>query len=129
MNQKLTRLKQVLLTLFLGTILICLGASGAHAQTTDLPKDHPIKIAAPHLPLLERHTGEGQAFYGEKFVYKSESQVKIKEWAGAYPAELEAYKVAIEKYLKDTDPATLSETAKETYYDLKAQSMLISQLN
>ena len=39
------------------------------AQNTPLPKDHPIAVAAPHLPSMIRYNGVGHKFYGEKFTY------------------------------------------------------------
>lgn len=99
----------------------------AQAQNNDLPANHVIKVAAPHLPKMERSNG-GKVFYGEKHTYKLENKAALEKWMGQYPAEAVAYKAAITKLLNETDVNTLSDQEKELYYDLKSQWLMASQL-
>lgn len=106
--------------LFISTLLL--------AQSSSLRKDHPIAIAAPHLPTIMKHTGAGAKFYGGKYVYNGEqNNAKLKAWMKAYSGELEKYKVAISKYLEATDESKLSAKEAELYNDLKVQWMMIRQ--
>ena len=99
------------------------------AQSDPLPDGHAIKIAAPHLPLMVRYSGSGDIFYGENDTkYLFENKDVMKKWMTDYPAEVPAYKTAIDKYIKETDVTLLANDQKELYYDLKAQWAIIIQL-
>lgn len=98
------------------------------AQPPRLSKNHPVAVAAPHLPAIIRYNGVGQKFYGEKNVYNADqNNAKLKGWMKAYSGELAKYKVAISKYLESTDESKLSTKEAELYYDLKTQWMMIRQ--
>ena len=99
------------------------------AQTSSLPSTHFINSAAPHLPVMVRYDNVGTVFYGINHLYKSvENETSIKNWIKNYPEEFTNYKVAMSKYLKDTDYSMLTDSEKETYCDLKSQWLMISQL-
>lgn len=99
------------------------------SQPVSLPKNHPIAVAAPHLPAIMRYDGTGSKFYASDLVYKNkENHSILREWMKNYPAEVVAYKTAIASYLKSTNPSVLSGSEKELYSDLKAQSIMISQI-
>jgi hypothetical protein len=124
--QNLSRLLKLLLSICI--FLFCFSTS-SRAQSAPLPDGHPIKIAAPHLPLMVRYSGSGRIFYGDNNIkYLFENTDVTKTWATNYPSELAAYKVAIDKYLKETDVTLLANDQKDVYYDLKAQWAIISQL-
>ena len=111
------------------SILILFFAIQAQAQTNSLPDGSPIKVAAPHLPLMARYSGVGQEHHGEKFSYNSDANINaLKDWAKNNPNEVTAYKVAIEYYLKGAESATLSAADKDIYYDLKAQWYMYIQI-
>lgn len=115
------KLLTFLLTLFLSSFLF--------AQSTPLPGDHPIAIAAPHLPLILRHDGTGVVFYGERFTYKKEqNETNLRNWIKTYPEEVTKYKVAIAAFLKDTEVSTLTEAQAALYCDLKSQYLMFMQL-
>ncbi len=98
------------------------------SQSAPLPKNHPIAIAAPHLPLLIKYTGQGIVFKvkNNKYAFdRNERQFKI--WMYNYPDELLNYKNAIAIYLKHTQPSTLKKGNKQLYIDLKSQWLLIAQ--
>ncbi len=98
------------------------------AQTAPLPANHPIALAAPHLPLIIRFDGVGKEFHGDKYTYNLESNLQnIKDWIKNFPDELNSYKGAIATYLK-TDLSTLSDSDKEIFTDLKSQWFMIAQL-
>jgi len=100
------------------------------AQKEALPKDHPISLAAPHLPLFSRFQGEGRVFHGENYTYNTEkNENSIRQWIKNYSNEVKAYKEAILNYIKAVDISTLPENEKEVYYDLKSQWFMISQIN
>jgi hypothetical protein len=108
--------------------LFCFSAN-LQAQTAPLPDGHPIKIAAPHLPLMVRYSGSGSIFYGENGIkYLYENKEVMKKWMTDYPAEVPTYKTAIDKYIKETDVTFLANDQKEVHYDLKAQWAIIIQL-
>jgi len=89
---------------------------------------HLIK-AAPHLPVMERSTEEGNLFYGAKFTYnKVDNEKALKEWSENYPNEVVSYKLAIDSYLKNTDVSKLSAADQNTFYDLKSQWFMVIQL-
>jgi hypothetical protein len=116
--------------LLIALFIVVATATNTNAQTVPLPKDHPIKIAAPNLPLFERASaGSGRVLYGEKYDYAYSSVEKVKEWMVNFPSELETYKVAIKKFLADADLDTMTNERKELYYDLKNQWILITQTN
>lgn len=98
------------------------------SQTQPLSKDHPIAAAAPHLPLIVRFDGTGTEFHGDKYSYNKElNEAALKTWIANFADEFKSYKSAISDYLK-TDPATLSDSDKDVYSDLKSQFWMISQL-
>ena len=116
--------------LLIALFIVVATTTNTNAQTVPLPKDHPIKIAAPNLPLFERvSTGSERVLYGEKYDYTYSSVEKVKEWMVNFPSELETYKVAIKKFLADADLDTMTNERKELYYDLKNQWILITQTN
>lgn len=85
-------------------------------------------MAAPHLPLLLRYTGQGIVFSSENNKYTFEgNEQRFKVWMDNYPAELMQYKAAISYYLKNTQPAKLNDESKQLYIDLKSQWQLIVQ--
>lgn len=112
------------------TVIMVLGFSlVGWSQSVLLPSDHPIAIAAPHLPALLKYDGVGKAIYGDKYSYKrEENMVNIKEWIRNYPEEVTKYKAAINEYLKHADPSLLSGNDKELYHELKSQWMMVSQM-
>ena len=100
----------------------------ALSQNQPLPKAHPIAIAAPHLPLLRKYTGQGIIFNVDNNKYSFEgNEHRFKEWMDDYPDELLTYKNAIAYFLKHISPEKLSGDNKQLYIDLKAQSLLIAQ--
>ncbi|MBC7398651.1 MAG: hypothetical protein H7289_01805 [Mucilaginibacter sp.] len=115
------------LMLLVSVILFCF-TTASWAQTAPLPTDNPIKVAAPHLPLMVRHSGTGKVFYGDAYNYKAENATVMKQWMTDYSAEVSTYKAAIDKYLKETDVTLLADDKKGVYYDLKNQWAMISQL-
>lgn len=91
--------------------------------------ENPLIEAAPNLPKMERSTEGGKLFYGVKFTYKADENKKtLKDWTVNYPSEVVDYKVAIAKYLKDTDVSKLSAADQNTFYDLKSQWLMVMQL-
>lgn len=111
-----------------GIFLLCFTING-WSQIAPLPVDHPIAVAAPHLPPILRHDGIGKPMYGDKFTYKQDENIaNLKKWLIDYPEEVVKYKEAISGFLKSSDLSTLSENEKELYYDLKFQRMMISQI-
>ena len=108
-------------------ILLFAGFFG-FSQTAPLPKDHPVALAAPHLPLITRFDGTGTEFHGDKYSYNLESNTKnMKDWIKSFPDELETYKTAIALYLK-SDASTMPDADKEIFTDLKSQWFMIIQL-
>ena len=108
--------------------IFCSCFSVAFSQTLPLPKNHPIAIAAPHLPLILRYTGQGIVFSSENNKYSFEgNEQRFKLWMDDYPGELKQYKAAISYYLKNTQPAKLNDENKQLYVDLKSQWQLIVQ--
>jgi hypothetical protein len=100
-----------LISLFVSSIVL--------GQTKALPDDHPIAKAAPHLPLMVRYKGSGNAFHGEKYVYqKEENESKIREWIKRYPSEFTQYTGVISSFFKE----------KEIHNDLMSQWIMIRQL-
>lgn len=78
---------------------------------------------------MVRYSGSGRIFYGGNDIkYLFENKDVMKKWTVDYPAEVPAYKTAIDKYLKETDVTLLPADQKDLYYDLKAQWTIISQL-
>jgi len=78
---------------------------------------------------MVRYSGSGSIFYGENDIkYLFENKEVMKKWMTDYPAEVSAYKTAIDKYIKETDVTLLANEQKEVYYDLKAQWAIIIQL-
>jgi len=125
-TKNLSGLLKVILSICI--FLFCFSTS-SRAQSVPLPDGHPIKIAAPHLPLMVRYSGSGSIFYGENDIkYLFENKEVMKKWMTDYPAEVSAYKTAIDKYIKETDVTLLANEQKEVYYDLKAQWAIIIQL-
>ena len=91
--------------------------------------DNAVIKAAPHLPIMERSTEEGNLFYGAKFTYnKANNEKALKEWSKNYPNEVASYKTAIDSYLKDTDVLKLSAADQDAFYDLKSQWIMSLQL-
>ena len=85
-------------------------------------------MAAPHLPLLLRYTGQGIVFSSENNKYTFEgNEQRFKKWMDDYPTELLQYKKAISYYLINTHPAKLNDENKQLYIDLKSQWLLIVQ--
>ena len=113
----------IALLTFIGIIFLSGLAKG---QTS--ASDNPVIKAAPHLPKMERSNDDAKLFHGEKFTYKADNEVSLKEWASKYPNEVEAYKVAIDPYLKDTDITKLSALDQDTFYDLKSQWLMAIQI-
>lgn len=107
---------------FIGIIFL---SGMANGQTP--VSENPVIKAAPHLPKMERATDDAKLFHGEKFTYKADNEITLKEWVTKYPSEVEAYKVAMEKYLKDTDVTKLSAVDQDTFYDLKSQWLMALQ--
>ena len=109
------------------TILVCVALIATQisfAQTSS----NSVTEAAPNLPEMVRYDSVGNEYHGVNHSYKTEeNEASLKEWATSYPAEVEAYKVAIESYL-ETDYSTLSDSEKETYDDLKSQWLMFSQI-
>lgn len=102
----------------------------AFSQKSPLPANHPVALAAPHLPLIVRHDGSGAIFYAEKFTYKSEINVSnLNDWIKNYPSEVISYKDAIAQYFKSTDSAKLTSDDADQYFDLKAQYLMFQQIN
>lgn len=127
MRTNLSRIKPERLLLF-----ICFLAFSftAVSQNQPLPKSHPVSLAAPHLPLIQKYDGTDVRFYGEKYSYNGEkSKSVIKLWMANFPSEVIAYKEAMVQYLNRIDLTTLSENDKEVYSDLKSQWNMIIQLN
>ena len=92
-------------------------------------KDNPVMQAAPHLPEMLRSNDGDKLFYGVKYTYKADENEKtLKEWSVNYPNEVDSYKVAIAKYLNDTDVTKLSAADQNTFYDLKSQWLMATQL-
>jgi len=108
--------------------LFCSSFYTAFSQSLPLPKAHPIAIAAPHLPLLLKYTGQGIIFNVEnnKYTFDGNEQ-RFKIWMDDYPTELMHYKEAISYYLKNTHPEKLNGENKQLYVDLKSQWLLIVQ--
>lgn len=101
----------------------------ASAQTTPLPKDHPVKVAAPNLPEMVRATAsEENVFHGLGYSYSNANEAKVKAWIAKFPAEVDSYKTAINLYIKDSETKTLTDVEKEIYSDLKSQFIMIIQL-
>lgn len=98
----------------------------ANGQTS--VSENPVIKAAPHLPKMERSSDDAKLFHGEKFTYKADNEVTLKEWISKYPSEVEAYKMVIDKYLKDTDVTKLGATDQDTFYDLKSQWLMAIQI-
>ena len=115
-------MKKVLKSILVCAALIATQFSFAQTSSTTIAE------AAPNLPAIVRYDNTGDKYYGANHEYKKEeNETKLKEWATNFPAEVEAYKTAIESYLK-TDYSTLSDNEKETYDDLKSQWLMFSQL-
>lgn len=124
--KKQLRLKRMKSSFFIAILMLLFCWQG-NAQTT--VSENPVTQAAPHLPKMERSTAEGRLFYGEKFTYKAEENEKtLKEWSVKYPSEVIDYKIAMAKYLKDTDVSKLSAADQNTFYDLKSQWIMSIQL-
>lgn len=112
---------------FFIAILMLLFSWQANAQTT--VSENPVLQAAPNLPKMERSIEKGELFHGEKFTYNKVGNEKaLKDWSVNFPSEVVNYKVAIAKYLKDTDVSKLSAANQNTFYDLKSQWIMSIQL-
>ncbi|MHA6246369.1 hypothetical protein ACXYMU_00405 [Pontibacter sp. CAU 1760] len=99
------------------------------SQSTPLPSNHPVKVAAPHLPPILRHDGTGKPIYGDKYAYDRDRNItQLKNWIKLYPEEISDYKRAINDYLSHSDEEALSGNEKELYHDLKSQWLIFSQL-
>lgn len=110
------------------TMVLCF-ITMSWSQSIPLPSDHPIAVAAPHLPAILRHDGIGKPIYGDKYTYKGEENaIRIKEWMRNYPEEVIRYKEAIAEYLKNTNVDLISENERELYHDLNSQWMLVRQM-
>ena len=119
-------LKKRTRSFFVATLLLFFSIT-AYTQTTAI--ENPVIQAAPNLPKMERSTDGKILFHGEKFTYKKDENEKtLKKWSLNYPSEVAAYKIAIGKYLKDTDVSKLSSTDQNTFYDLKSQWIMSLQL-
>ncbi len=129
MKTYLSRFRSLSRLMPLTGIMLFWFATLSWSQPVSLPKSHPIAVAAPHLPAIMRYDGAGSKFYAGDLVYKNEeNHSNLKEWMKNYPAEVAAYKTAVALYLKSTNPAVLFNSEKELYSDLKAQSLMISQI-
>lgn len=117
-------MKKILLFI---SIILC--SVMGFSQLGPLPKDHPITLAAPHLPLIVRFDGIGGEFHGEKYSYKKEQNTaNFKSWVASYPQEVTPYKDAMAGLIKSTDVSLLSDSDKETFTDLVSQYWMIIQL-
>jgi hypothetical protein len=122
------RIKELSILLFF-LIVSTLATNKANAQTTPLPKDHPVKVAAPNLPEMVRATAsEENVFHGLGYSYSNANEAKVKAWIAKFPAEVDSYKTAINLYIKDSETKTLNDVEKEIYSDLKSQFIMIIQL-
>lgn len=110
--------------LFFFTIFFC----KVFCQDLPLPINHPIAIAAPHLPLMIKYDGQGLVYTIENTRYKFDViERDVKSWMRNYPEELVKYKAAIYSFLKIKQPITLPADRKNIYNDLKSQWLLIAQ--
>lgn len=103
--------------------------NNVNAQTTPLPKDHPVKVAAPNLPEMVRASAsEENVFHGLGNSYSKANEATVKAWIAKYPTELESYKTAISIFIKEAESKTLTDSEKDTFSDLKSQYFMIIQL-
>lgn len=118
-----------LVSLLIFLAVYTLSTNNVSAQTTPLPKDHPVKVAAPNLPEMVRASAsEENVFHGLGHSYSKANEATVKAWIAKYPTELESYKTAISIFIKDSESKTLTDSEKETYRDLKSQYFMIIQL-
>lgn len=97
------------------------------AQTSEVK--NPILEVAPNLPKMIRATEGSNLFYGAKFTYDNlKNKSALKQWSIAYPEEVTNYKVAIAKYLEETNVSTLTTSEQDTFYDLKSQWLMSMQI-
>lgn len=116
-------LKRLLIVFLFSSVIFT-----AFCQSSPLPKDNPVAIAAPHLPSMIRYDGVGKIFYGENAKYKiGVNEAGLKTWSKDYPAEVLKYKDAIVSYLKSAESTTLTDKDKEVYRDLKSQWLMFLQ--
>lgn len=123
---KITILKNVLC---IATLMFTMSLSAQSESEAITASDNPVIKSAPHLPVMERSTEEGNLFYGAQFTYnKVDNEKALKEWSENYPNEVASYKIAIDSYLKNTDVSKLSAADQNTFYDLKSQWLMATQL-
>ena len=115
----------------IGLFVTCLVFTSllSDAQTRQKTVQNSISQTAPHLPKMTRAT-EGDVFYGESSSYAlKQNETAILQWVKRYPGEFKAYQAAIQKYLRTAQPQSMPASARATYEDLKAQWVMIQQMN
>ena len=129
MQLKLTHNVRRMLRIGLFVTCIVFTSLLSQAQTAHKTAETSITQSAPHLPAMVRATGDN-VFYGEGASYAlKQNEAAIAEWVKQYPAEFKAYQAAIQKYLESAQPKTLARAARAKYDDLKAQWVMIQQMN
>ena len=84
---------------------------------------------APHRPIMERDTTGNDVFHGGLINYKHEdNHHSIEHWMDDYPAEVAAYKIAVQSYISANTNVTLSGIQEDTFADLKAQWVMVSHI-
>jgi hypothetical protein len=106
-------------------VLLVVMTVAAKAQSIAQIQD-TISAVAPHLPAVHRWTtADGKKWHGLNSTFTHETQDTVVNWIAVYPSEANDYFAKVGVFLNTTDPATLSTTDAEKYYDIHAIWIMI----